>query len=368
MKNNQGAVTMDIMPIKNIDDWEMRLKRQDACWNCEILDRPVVCMAVCEPGYQQPEPKQTHANMAEYWLDAEYQAERRLAGIKATKYYGDALPFTFPNVGPDFFAACFGGSILFEEKTTSYIVPFVKDYAELDSMRFNYQSECFKNMEKLYDALIAINDGDCYIGWPDIHPGGDCLAGLRGSEVLCMDLYDYPDQVKKNVKMVTAELKKLLDFYSKKLGAYKYAVTGWPGIVSSKRWAVPSCDFAYMISTDDFREFFLEGIREECSFTEASIFHLDGKGSLKHLDALLEIDKLNTIQWIYGAGHGRASDWIPVYRKVQAAGKGVQINIGHDELDTIMQNLHPEGVFLNVGGIDDEEAANAVISKISKWR
>jgi hypothetical protein len=359
---------MDIMPIKNIDDWEMRLKRQDACWNCEILDRPVVCMTVWNSSYQQPDMELTHANMKKYWLDAEYQAERRLAGIKATKYYGDALPFTYPNLGPDFFAACFGGNLLFEEKTTSYIEPFVKDYAGLDFLRFNYQSESFKNMENLYDALIAMNDGDCYIGWPDIHPGGDCLAGLRGSEALCMDMYDYPDQVKKNVKMVTAELKKLLDFYFKKFGAYKYAVTGWPGIVSSKRWAVPSCDFAYLISTDDFKEFFLEGIREECSFTDANVFHLDGKGSLKHLDVLLEIEKLNTIQWVYGVGQGRTSDWIPVYRKVQAAGKGVQIEIGLDELDAIMQNLRPEGVFLNVGGVDDEETANAVISRVSQWR
>ncbi|MFA6102740.1 MAG: hypothetical protein WCV67_15170 [Victivallaceae bacterium] len=359
---------MDIMPIRNIEDWEMRLKRQDACWNCEILDRPVVCMSSCEPGYRQPEPKYEHMTAKDYWMDAEYQAERRLAGIRATRYFGDALPFTYPNLGPDFFAACFGGNLVFEEKSTSYIVPFVKDYAELDSLRFDYQSECFKNMERMYDALIGMNDGDCYIGWPDIHPGGDCLAGLRGSEVLCMDLYDYPDQVKKNVRMVTAELKKLLDFYFKKLGAHKYAVTGWPGIVSSKRWSVPSCDFAYMISVDNFNEFFLEGIREECSFTDANIFHLDGKGSLKHLDALLEIEKLNTVQWVYGAGQGRASDWIPVYQKVQAAGKGVQINIDLDELDTIMQNLRPAGVFLYVRGVDDEETANNVISRVSKWK
>ncbi|MHB9138272.1 MAG: hypothetical protein ACYC4Q_02595, partial [Victivallaceae bacterium] len=132
-------------------------------------------------------------------------------------------------------------------------------------------------MEEMYDALIALNDGDCYIGWPDVHTGADCLAGFRSPQQLCMDLYDYPDQIKKNIKMVTAEYKKLLDYYFKKLGAYKYAVSGWPGIVSSKRWAVPSCDFAYMISTDDFNEFFLEGIREECGFTEANIFILTAK-------------------------------------------------------------------------------------------
>ena len=361
---------MDIMPLKNIDDWEMRLKRQDAWWNCEIIDRPVVYMTICDPDYQPPAPKRTHANITEYWLDAEYQAELQLAGVRATKYYGDALPFAFPNVGPDFFAACFGGKIVFEEKTTSYIVPFVKDYAELDSMWFNYQSECFKNMEKMYDMLIAMNDGDCYIGWPDIHPGGDCLAGLRGSEVLCMDMYDYPEQVKKNVKMVTAELKKLLEFYFNKFGAYKYATTGWPGIVSSKRWAVPCCDFAYMISADNFNEFFLEGIREECSFTEANIFHLDGEGSLKHLDALLEIEKLNAIQWVYGVSNGRTSNWIPVYQKIQAAGKGVQLfDVGLDELDTIMQNLRPEGVLImGIVDVKDEETAKAVISKVSKWK
>ncbi|MHB9138273.1 MAG: hypothetical protein ACYC4Q_02600 [Victivallaceae bacterium] len=45
----------------------------------------------------------------------------------------------------------------------------------------------------------------------------------------------------------------------------------------------------------------------------------------------------------------------------------MQINIDLDELDTIMQNLQPEGVFLYVR-VNDEETANAVISRVSKWK
>ena len=39
----------DIMPIAHIPDWEQRLARQDAFWECEILDRPVVLITLPKP-------------------------------------------------------------------------------------------------------------------------------------------------------------------------------------------------------------------------------------------------------------------------------------------------------------------------------
>jgi hypothetical protein len=122
-----------------------------------------------------------------------------------------------------------------------------------------------------------------------------------------------------------------------------------------------------MISKDMFDDVFLAGIVEECRHLEASIYHLDGPGALQHLDSLLEIRELNSIQWVYGAGHGRASDWLHVYRRCQVAGKGLQIDIQPDELETLMANLHPEGVWLRINGVRNREQGETLLKRVAHW-
>lgn len=100
---------------------------------------------------------------------------------------------------------------------------------------------------------------------------------------------------------------------------------------------------------------------------EASIYHLDGPDALRHLDSLLAIKELNAIQWVYGAGRGRASDWLHVYRKCQAAGKGIQFGVGVDELDAIISNLRPEGVFMSVQ-VRNPAEAEAVLKRVATWK
>lgn len=38
-----------MMPIDAISDWETRIARQDAFWQRQILDRPVVCITLPKP-------------------------------------------------------------------------------------------------------------------------------------------------------------------------------------------------------------------------------------------------------------------------------------------------------------------------------
>jgi hypothetical protein len=69
---------------------------------------------------------------------------------------------------------------------------------------------------------------------------------------------------------------------------------------------------------------FLPGIVRECRFYERSIYHLDGPGALRHLESILSIPELNALQWVPGAGRENFSQWVQVYRQVQAAGKGIR--------------------------------------------
>jgi hypothetical protein len=76
---------------------------------------------------------------------------------------------------------------------------------------------------------------------------------------------------------------------------------------------------------------------------------LDGPQALKHLDLLLACPQLNAVQWVYGDGHGRAENWIEVYRRCRAAGKSVQV-FAADTADalTVLAAVGAHGVWLQV--------------------
>jgi len=358
-----------MMPIEHVPDWEQRLARQDAFWQCEIIDRPVVniCLSKPNPDYPWPAAK-TYPALRDRWMDAEYIAERALAGAMNTEYLGDALPTAMPNLGPEVFSAFFGCELEYGE-TTSWSIPNLNDWADVEKIKFSTDNFYWKKINEMTDALLAVGKGKFYTGITDLHPGGDAIVAFRDPLRMNIDMIEAEDEIKALLPYISQVYFQVYDFYYDKLKAAGQAISTWAGIVSTKKWYVPSNDFSCMVSKEMFDDVFLPGIAEECRHMEASIYHLDGPNALRHLDSLLEIKELNAIQWVYGDGHGRATDWIPIYQKCQAAGKGIQLPyVDIDELDTIMENLRPNGVWMGLGGIQDREHAEAMLKKIAGWR
>lgn len=355
------------MPLDRIPDWEQRLARHDAFWRREIIDRPVVCMSVPKTVPEHPGPKQkAYASPREYWMDTEREVDKLVAYMKNHEFYGDSLPNAFPNLGPEVFNAFFGTELDYTFDT-AWAVPNLKDWSQADSLAFSTDNFYWKKLLELTDACLEAAKGLFYVGISDLHNGGDAVAAFRDPAELNVDMLMAPDDVKRLLARLNEVYFQVLDFYCEKLAAAGQPCTAWPGIVSSKKWYVPSNDFSCMISEEMFQDVFLPGIIEECRHLEASIYHLDGPNALRHLDALLEIKELNAIQWVYGAGNGRASDWFDIYKRCQAADKGIQLYIGIDELEGIMANLRPEGVFMDVH-VESREQADYVLKQVSSWR
>lgn len=353
-----------IMPITGIDDWEQRLDRQDAFWSGAVLDRPVVVMTSWTGGHTVPEKE--YATVRERWLDADGVAAHAVAQVKNTAYFGDALPSIMPNLGPEVFNAFLGMELEFGEQT-SWSIPNLNDWSGIDAIRFDPGNVYWRSMESLTHALLDAGQDLFYVGLTDFHPGGDACAAFRDPLQFNIDLIESPDEVAQLVRTVTALYFDVFAASKAPLAAARQAQCSWPGIVSRLNWYVPSNDFSCMISKEMFETFFLPGLTEECRALEASIYHLDGPGALQHLDSLLAMPELNAIQWIYGAGHGRASDWLHVYQRCQAGGKGIQVYAELDELETLMGALQPEGVWLGVYGVQDRETADDVLRRVAKW-
>ena len=63
---------------------------------------------------------------------------------------------------------------------------------------------------------------------------------------------------------------------------------------------------------------------------------------------------------------GPATRWLPVYRRIQDAGKKLHITLTPGEIDAFMAELRPEGVMLATTAASVAEA-DAILAKISRW-
>jgi len=349
-------------------DYEASKERIDAFWECELIDRPVVQFGLGKPPEERvPLPQSHHATSAERWLDSEYQAELHLASLSNAQFLGDTMPVAWPNLGPEIFSAFYGCPIHFGDYGTSWTDPIIEDWDQMEQVRMDWQSPYLAKLHEMTDAFLEIGKGKFITGMTDWHPGGDAIAALRDPQNLAADMLLHLRQVKKVLSTLERDYFQVYDIFYDKLRAAGQPISTWTSLVCDGKYYVPSNDFSIMISKEMFDDVFLPGIIHECQFLDRSIYHLDGPGALRHLDSLLAIPELGAVQFVPGSGNEGFHKWVEVYKKVQAAGKGIQVLCKLEELDLVRETLDPRGVFLSVGGVPSREAAETMLKRLAKW-
>ena len=78
------------------------------------------------------------------------------------------------------------------------------------------------------------------------------------------------------------------------------------------------CDISANISARMFRTFVSPFLAEQCAWLDYSLYHLDGTTALQHVEPLLEIPRLNAIEWTPQAGlaGGGSPEWYDLYRRI----------------------------------------------------
>lgn len=326
----------------NIENWEVIKAKYIEYWNRENHDRPLLSITSPFEGYSKKSIK-VPESIIERWTNIDYIIQSSRENFHSTYFAGEAFPHVFPNLGPDIFGAFLGCDLEFGE-TTSWAIHFVEDWNDID-IKFNPENKWWIKILHMTEALVEdAKKGDYLVGITDLHPGLDCLASLRGPENLCIDLIENPELIKEINLKVLDVYKTVFNELHKLTTKHQHGSTHWMGIWHPGKWYNTSCDFICMISSQMVCDFVIPGIKQELNMLDASIFHLDGPGALKHLDLLLEIPNLKGIQWVYGAGQPGACHWIPVLKKIQQSGKLIQVAVKPEDLQTLLDELEPEGV------------------------
>ncbi len=338
------------------EDWGEARARIEAWWRGEVLDRALIQVTAPRPGEGRVPPPR---DLEQQWLDPDYVVAAAEEHMRLTYYGGEALPIFYPNLGPEVFAGYLGADLEFSE-STSWSVPILRRWDDLSRIRFERSNRWWQLTLRLLETAGQALGGSCLLGLTDLHSGGDLVAALRDPQVLATDLVDHPAQVKAAMALAESLYRPVYEEQMAVSGRYSPGSTTWLGVWSPGRYYPTSCDFACMISPAMFCEFFLPALRREIDYLDHSLYHLDGPGALRHLDDLLDIEKLGGIQWVPGANSGPMLQWLPYLKRIQAAGKLIHISVEPEEVEPLLRALAPEGLCLATH-VDTEEEARDLL-------
>jgi hypothetical protein len=366
-------------------DWPEVKQRFEAYWNHAVIDR--CCIAVHAPkkgsrippipdlqngpwlGGLESIPENDQEAVRQWWVDPEQNYLRAITWFENTYFAGEALPVTYVNWGAMSLAVMLGSQAEF--KNTSVWYPAVIEDWE------NWQWSFDARTNPTWQVILAIVErfledapGNYFVGHPELGNGADVLSLMRGMDRLAMDLMLYPGQVKQAVNFISdmwVELMEQAHTMTKQVN--QGSVLAWMGMWAPGRIDQIACDFSSVISPAMFREFFVPEVIKMGNWCEYGLYHLDGPACMRHmLDVLLEIPQIKAIQFTPGAGAPPTytEAYIPRYRKILESGRNLYLLVKPEEVEKILSELPPEGLFMRTY-VESQEEADEMLKKVTQW-
>jgi 5-methyltetrahydrofolate--homocysteine methyltransferase len=326
-------------------DFDAARDRLTAWWNGADIGRPAMLITGrrAEPWEQLPALPEPPGWVTDYSTsDFDYRVNLAVRACVATNYWGEAIPFVAPDLGPNCLALYLGCKGV-DMPGTVWFEPCIENPR---SARFalDRSNSYWKFTIHLAQAMLQLGAGKFLVQFPDLIEGLDTLAAMRGTEPLLIDLIERPVWVHECLSQITERYFEAYDaLYSlikdERGGSHFWA---WaPG-----RMAKFQCDFSAMISPAMFAEFMVPVLSQLSERVDYCMYHWDGPGAIKHHDHLLSVPGITMIQWTPGAGvepvaHPR---WWPLYHRTVEAGKRVILLGARDgeELQALRQEFGPK--------------------------
>ena len=332
-------------------------------WAHKNTGRPLMCVIARRPeveqysdgtpvegGYLDQICQGKYYNMPEElkWKDMEdkYQNPQRI--VDRYRYFCQTHAFlgeSFPNLnidfGPGSVASYLGSEIGFKEDTV-WFNKCLDSWEGVPKLTFDPENKWFKKHIQLAKDCKELAGDDFVVDMPDLMENIDVLASLRGAQDILFDLLDEPEMIGERIQEVTdiyyEYYDRFYDVIKDEEGGNAYTVFQiWgPG-----RTVKLQCDFSAMMSPEDFRKYIQPSLRSQSENVDHVLYHLDGPAAIKHMDALMEIEGIDALQWTSGdAGpDGTLPDWDVIYDKAIAAGKSIWVKVYSGEFEDWIRNV-----------------------------
>ena len=304
-------------------------------------------------------PPKPYRDLDQRWFDPEWRAEYLDWYVAHSSLMADMLPVANTQLGPGSLAAILGG--VFEGGEDTIWIHPNPNYS--DDIVFDEQNRNWLLHKDLLRACKAKAQGHYYVGMPDLMEGLDVLAAIKGTDKVLLDTVMQPEVLERQMQQINDIYFRVFDELYDIIRegdemAFCYFSSWAPGKMSKLQ-----SDISTMISVDDYRRFVQPFIREQCQKIDYTLYHLDGVDAMHHLDALLEIEELNAIQWTPGVGEpqGGSPKWYDLYRKILAGGKSIMACwVTLDELRPLLDNIGGDGVHIEMDFHNEREVEQAL--------
>lgn len=359
-----------ITGLENMPDFENALKRVEAWYECELIDRPLVrfnrkdtyddCLVI-------EISKRDNSTRRSWIFDAEQQVEFFESSLSGITFLGESFPIYTPYLGPQVYAA-FYGSELDYDGSGSWAKPIIESFDDIETVQLNMDNEYFQALEKMTELAGEMGREKFLTGQPPLSPGLDCIAAWRGVYQLCKDLAINPDQVERMGQLSISDFAGIYDHFDSIIRRSQGLSVNWMGLPTTSRVHIPTCEFAALISPDMFVQFGLPLIREEVQGITHNIFLVDGKEIAKHLDAILSIPEIDALQWVQGMGkESPIMQWIPFLKSLHKIQMPVVVSLEVEELDGFIDVMDPHGLFLWIDSQDEQQELD-ILRKLEHWK
>jgi hypothetical protein len=308
-----------------------------------------------------------------FYTDAAARARRNHYLLSRCSYPLDMIPVADTMIGPGSLALCLGSEPTFAENTVWFGSTLEHDDEpeKRGSIHFDQENRWWQVHCATLSESAALARGKYLVGCPDLVENIDILASLRGMSRLFVDMIERPEWVSEKLGEIN---RAYFEIYDRIYDMIKLE-DGGSAFEAYKLWgpgktAKVQCDSAAMFSPAMFRQFVVPALREQCSYLDHSMYHLDGNEQFCHLDALLEIEELDAIEWTPNTNLPLGGDpqWYDLYRRILAAGKSVQVYLVRArEIVPLLDAIGAEGVYV-LGMFRNEAEAEKVLEATEQFR
>jgi len=350
--------------VKTMNTWKTNLegtkKHYIDWWNHKgiVLNMWEHFQEGVKPHADIPAPT-PYKDLNQRWFDSEWRAAYLDWYVAHSCLMADMLPVANTQLGPGSLAAILGA--VFEGGEDTIWIHPNPNYT--DDIKFDCNHPNWLLHKDLLRACKRRAQGHYYVGMPDLMEGLDVLAAIKGTDKVLLDTVMQPEVLERQMQQINDIYFRVFDELYDIIRegdemAFCYFSCWAPGKMSKLQ-----SDISTMISQDDYRRFVQPFIREQCQKIDYTLYHLDGVGAMHHLDALLEIDELNAIQWTPGVGEpqGGSPKWYDLYKKILAHGKSIMACwVTLDELRPLLDNIGGEGVHIEMDFHNEREVEQAL--------
>jgi len=328
-------------PLEFRPDFPEVARRHEAWWRREMIDRPLMTYG---RGKGASRKFSKHFDLLldepERWLEESFK------DMAAVERLGDELPNVRVDFGPVMTGGLLGAKTEFGSETTWTHAFIDDDWSNAPEWRIDEKNRFWVQFRKLTTMLAQHARGRYLVRGPDYGGSADVLLNIRGSEGLCIDCLEKPDVVKNAADAIYPLWHRQFTETYRRTLAEGAGLIHWIGLWSNEPYMIPACDFNYLIGPKEFNRIFLPDIARQTATVGRGVFHLDGWGAAKHVDALLDVPDIKAIQIVPGAGTPSALAWLDILKKIQKRRKAVAISCPHDEVMKLCDELRPEGLGL----------------------